>query len=417
MRVLLIICVLLSFSTQASELPKLLTLGDVLKLAKKPNLDEQQQQINVKFNEIELQSQQDKYSTTFDLDLQLARRDNEILDDRNYSHAFVKINKVLFDQNIEIAQDVAKSALKNERFTLQQLRDEKIIQVMQAFFNIILADMRYETILERLAMSAIRADRVQDDFDIQDASEVALLEKQALTQIDVSKRIEGEAQQIITRAKLAQLLDITYENRPDDLVKPNLKHFFKKELSEFEVWQKKVQSSNSELIELRRVLADLKQQRNFEVSNQEVIISSTIRLGEQTYDSSKNGSWRTGLNFTMPFGQSYSQKKKTAEILAKIQQQQLRIDQHAQDLNQQSLTLWLKLKTLKQLNATLITELDYRDLYLERARANYEMEIKSDIGDAMSNLTDTEWKLTKNEFDFVLTFTQLQQLAGENHAF
>jgi hypothetical protein len=50
------------------------------------------------------------------------------------------------------------------------------------------------------------------------------------------------------------------------------------------------------------------------------------------------------------------------------------------------------------------------------ARANYEMEIKSDIGNAMGNLTDTEWKLTKNEFDFVIVYTQLQQLAGEDYA-
>jgi hypothetical protein len=77
--------------------------------------------------------------------------------------------------------------------------------------------------------------------------------------------------------------------------------------------------------------------------------------------------------------------------------------------------LWLKLKTLKQRHQALTTELDYRDLYLELARANYEMEIKSDIGSAMSNLTDTEWKLTKNEFDFVIVFIQLQQLAGEDY--
>jgi hypothetical protein len=44
------------------------------------------------------------------------------------------------------------------------------------------------------------------------------------------------------------------------------------------------------------------------------------------------------------------------------------------------------------------------------------MEIKSDIGSAMGNLTDTEWKLTKNEFDFVIVLTQLQQLAGEDYA-
>jgi hypothetical protein len=39
---------------------------------------------------------------------------------------------------------------------------------MQAFFNVILADMRHETVLERLAISAIRANRIQDNFDVQD---------------------------------------------------------------------------------------------------------------------------------------------------------------------------------------------------------------------------------------------------------
>jgi hypothetical protein len=38
-------------------------------------------------------------------------------------------------------------------------------------------------------------------------------EKQTLTQFDAVKRIEAEAAQITTRAKLAQLLNITYENR------------------------------------------------------------------------------------------------------------------------------------------------------------------------------------------------------------
>jgi hypothetical protein len=54
------------------------------------------------------------------------------------------------------------------------------------------------------------------------------LEKRTLTQLDVVKSIEAEAAQITTRDKLAQLLNIAYENRPDDLVKPDLTYFFKK---------------------------------------------------------------------------------------------------------------------------------------------------------------------------------------------
>ncbi len=415
MKSLLIAWLFLSFSTQALELPNPLTLRHTLALATKQNLEQKQLHINIELDKIELKSYQDSYKTTVDLDLQLARRDNEKLGSTDYSHAFIKINKVLYDQNVEINQNAAKSTVKNTEFALQQLKIDKTTQVMQAFFNIILADMRHETVLERLAISAIRANRIQDNFDVEDASEVELLEKRTLTQLDVVKRIEAEAAQITTRAKLAQLLNIAYENRPDDLVKPDLTYFFKKELAGFEIWQEKIQLSNLELGELRRVLANLKQQRNLEKNNKEIVISSNIKLGEQSYDSSKNGNWRTGISFIMPFGQSQSQKNKTSKLLTKIKQQQLRIEQRTQALNQQALSLWLKLKTLKQRHQALTTELDYRDLYLELARANYEMEIKSDIGSAMSNLTDTEWKLTKNEFDFVIVFIQLQQLAGEDY--
>ncbi|CAC9508283.1 hypothetical protein [uncultured Gammaproteobacteria bacterium] len=415
MKSLLITWLFLSFSTQALELPNPLTLRHTLALATKQNLEQKQLHINIELDKIELKSYQDSYKTTVDLDLQLARRDNEKLGGTDYSHAFIKINKVLYDQNVEINQNAAKSTVKNTEFALQQLKIDKTTQVMQAFFNIILADMRHETVLERLAISAIRANRIQDNFDVEDASEVELLEKRTLTQLDVVKRIEAEAAQITTRAKLAQLLNIAYENRPDNLVKPDLTYFFKKELAGFEIWQKKIQLSNLELGELRRVLANLKQQRNLEKNNKEIVISSNIKLGEQSYDSSKNGNWRAGISFIMPFGQSQSQKNKTSKLLTKIKQQQLRIEQRTQALNQQALSLWLKLKTLKQRHQALTTELDYRDLYLELARANYEMEIKSDIGSAMSNLTDTEWKLTKNEFDFVIVFIQLQQLAGEDY--
>jgi hypothetical protein len=70
-------------------------------------LFQQQLSINIALDKIELESYQDGYKTTADLDLQLARRDNEKLGHTDYSHAFIKINKVLYDQNVEINQNAA----------------------------------------------------------------------------------------------------------------------------------------------------------------------------------------------------------------------------------------------------------------------------------------------------------------------
>jgi hypothetical protein len=112
MKSLLIAWLFLSFSTQALELPNPLTLRHTLALATKQNLEQKQLHINIELDKIELKSYQDSYKTTVDLDLQLARRDNEKLGSTDYSHAFIKINKVLYDQNVEINQNAAKSTVK-----------------------------------------------------------------------------------------------------------------------------------------------------------------------------------------------------------------------------------------------------------------------------------------------------------------
>ena len=414
-RLLLASLFFVSFSLQAIELANPLTLGEALNLAKQQSLDEQQQALTIKLDQVEVQSYQDLYKPSASIDLQLARRDSENSGTNN-SHAFLKVHQVLFDQNTSIKQATAEGDLSTSKLRLKALEDQKILQIMRAFFDVVLADMRYETILQRLAISAIREGRVRDDYEQQSASEVTLLEKQTQTQLDVSKRIEAESQQISTRAKLAQLLNVAYENRPDEIVKPNFKALVQQVPQEFEVWQEKVAKSNPKLNELSLELANLKQVLNQEKNNHEILVVSNARLGEQAYQREKNGNWRVGLNLTMPLGDSSTQKKKIAQLLLKIKQKQLSIEQLKHTLNQEALALFLKLKTLKQAHKALVTELDYRDLYLELARANYEMQIKSDIGYAMTNLTDTEWKLAKNEFDYVVTLTKLKQLAGENYA-
>ena len=414
-RLLLVSLFFTSLSLQANELANPLTLGEALKLAKQQNLDEQQQALNIELDQAEVLSYEDLYKPTATIDLQLGRRDSENSGTNN-SHAFLKVSQILFDQNTAIKQTQSEGDLSLSRLKLKTLEDKKILQIMRAFFDVVLADMRYETVLQRLAISAIREGRIRDDYEQKSASEVALLEKQTQTQLDVGKRIEAESKQISTRAKLAQLLNVAYENRPDELVRPNFKSLLQQAPQEFEVWQAKVVASNPRLKELNQELKQLKQTLSQEKNNHEILLVSNARLGEQAYQREKNGNWRVGLNLTMPLGDSSAQKKKIAQLLVKIKQKKLSIEQYKHVLNQEALALFLKLKTLKQTHKALVTELDYRDLYLELARANYEMQIKSDIGYAMTNLTDTEWKLAKNEFDYVVTLTKLKQLAGENYA-
>ena len=202
---------------------------------------------------------------------------------------------------------------------------------------------------------------------------------------------------------------------PDVLKRPRYKDIVEKDLEDFGIWNDKVKKNNPTLKNLERQLSDLNSQYSSENSNNEITITSTVRIGEQGYQRDKNGELRFGVGLSMPLGDSSSQSSKLSKLRNEINNQKLAIEIHKQNLTNDALELWSKLKTLKRQNNTLKILINSKDLSLELARAEYEMLMKTDIGMAMIEVTDAEWQMAKNEFDFVLTLTKLKQLAGENY--
>lgn len=60
------------------------------------------------------------------------------------------------------------------------------------------------------------------------------------------------------------------------------------------------------------------------------------------------------------------------------------------------------------------TAADYRELYLDRSRALYEMEVKADLGDAMVRVSEAERNLRKIQFDITLGWARLETLVGQD---
>ncbi len=404
--------ILLSSLVIAFEIPNPLSLEQALEIGKNQSLEVQKQQLIINTNLIDLQVAQSNFDLKASLDLQLAQRD-QYSDGIDDSYTFIRLEKTLFEQNSELGVNTAQQTIISAKQNLANLQKEKNIDIMHRFFDVILVDMQLETVLERLAISAIQADNVQDDFEINKASEVELLEKQAITQLDVSKRVKVEAEQILKRAKLADILGINYEDRPDDLIKPKLKHYFSKPFASLDELRKNAFKNNTTLQIMHRDLSSIKHQINSHKNDYGVVIKGNIRMGEQAYLREKNGKLRLGINLTMPLGNDNTRQQAIAKLGIQATQIELDIKQFKQNLSSRVLTLWLTLNELKQIQKSLTTELDYRDLYLERASAHYEMELESDIGDALTQFTNTEYKLAKNQFDFVITFEKLALLTGE----
>ncbi len=57
-------------------------------------------------------------------------------------------------------------------------------------------------------------------------------------------------------------------------------------------------------------------------------------------------------------------------------------------------------------------KISYRDLYLDRSRALYELEVRTDLGDAMTQMTEAQWEATRAKYRLALTWAKIDALTG-----
>jgi Fur family zinc uptake transcriptional regulator len=79
---------------------------------------------------------------------------------------------------------------------------------------------------------------------------------------------------------------------------------------------------------------------------------------------------------------------------------------------QQVLEIWMELDRLGTQREALQVTSDYRDLYLDRSRTLYDMDMQTDLGDSMTQIADIQWQKARNRFDILLAQARLKALAG-----
>ena len=76
------------------------------------------------------------------------------------------------------------------------------------------------------------------------------------------------------------------------------------------------------------------------------------------------------------------------------------------------LDIWLELDTLRLRIEEVNALGDYRELYLDRSRALYELEVRTDLGDAMVQTSAVRLQRAEVVFDWLLAQARLAALAG-----
>jgi len=84
-----------------------------------------------------------------------------------------------------------------------------------------------------------------------------------------------------------------------------------------------------------------------------------------------------------------------------------------QYLRQAALEQLLSIGLLEAQQKENSVEIDYRDLYLDRSRTLYELEVKADLGDAMTNQTTARLAQMETDYQLLMSWAVLDALQGK----
>ncbi len=391
-----------------SEIDNPLTLYEALEIA--DNLDiavkEQQLRINnerLRYNII------NPYDIKSALTIKAGRRDS-FQSDFDDSATHINITKNLFDKNANTELILQKIRIKREENYLRHIKLAQKIILMSAFFDVILSDLEFQYATEKLALSAVRERQKREDLEIDEVSELEALEAKNKLEQDSYARLAIEAKQILTRAKLAELLGLKFPERPNELLRPDLSNYWQKDLATLEEWYKLVHVHNLEIIALKSFLLELNTKKQHE-NKRQIVVSGYLKLGEQSYQKDKEGRYRLGIHTNIALHDSRVNKR-LEEIDLQIQNKVLDLERKTRELNQMTLKSWLDLSMFKRKKQALEVTRLYDDFYLEKARSEYEMNLSRDLGNAMVNWTKTTLEIARVEFEFVTTYQKLILLSA-----
>ncbi|MBT2988911.1 MAG: TolC family protein [Candidatus Thiodiazotropha sp. (ex Ctena orbiculata)] len=332
-------------------------------------------------------------------------------DSRNDSLARLSLSKQLYDfGRTGHAEEAAKAGLASRQWQLLEIRQQRRLDVMARFFDVLLADLEYARDNEALSIDYIRFDRARTKNELGKVSEIDMVELESIYQQALRKMRASRNRQRITRSQLAISLNRPLD-LPADLVSPVFEPLG--ELPEIEQLVEKALRENPKRKGLQAELqAAVKQLQASEAEDNPVLRAELEAAAYQRKLGGRN-LMTAALVIELPLYQGNRVDSEIAKQRALVQRKQAELARHELALRQQLLDHWMKLDRLKVDRDALGVTADFRDLYLDRSRTLYDLDMATDLGDSMSQIADIQMQRARNDFQIQLTHARIKALTGE----
>lgn len=307
-------------------------------------------------------------------------------------------------------QQAARSEAQAMAMQYQSQRDQHRLDIMRAFFDVLLADQENFRDDEAMAVAYIALDRLRNRLELGQSSDIEVLQQESVYQGVRYRVLESESRQRITRSQLANLLNRPGE-LPAELATPAF-DYTDRPLPEYEQLLNLAQLHNPTLKSLQLALEAAQRRVESERSERMPRLDGELEASSYSRELGGNDKWRAGVTLSVPIYNGNRVDSAIAVAQAEVMRLRGELTQGRQELRQALLQSWFELQRLELKGEQAQSELNYRELYLDRSRANYEMEVTADLGDAMVRLSDAQLALIKNDFNTALAWEQLRALVG-----
>ncbi|HHJ11657.1 MAG TPA: TolC family protein [Chromatiales bacterium] len=409
---LLAAVLLLPSLPHAAPLPEPLTLGQALALADAhhPLLERARAELEAARAELLQADSSDDLEVRAELEARWVKPPTFAPQDNDDSRARLRVDKRLYDFG-RTEHRVAAARLDTEgRRTLLELSRRKLrLQVMQRFFEVLLADLEFARDNEEMAVVFVRLDKARKKNELGQLSDIDLLALETRYQEIRSKRYRSEARQRLARQRLALLLGRP-EDLPDTLAPPVLDN--DRPLPEYEELVRRALADNPELQALRAQLEGAAKRLEAARASARPVITGRMEATHYQRSFGYRDPFRASLAIDIPLYVGDRRRAEEADAWARLHSLQARLKEAELTLREQLLDSWQRVQTLKAQRDQADTNRDYRELYLDRSRTRYEQELTTDLGDAMVRQSEARLLSSRTEFELALAWATLDLLTG-----
>jgi len=331
----------------------------------------------------------------------------------NDHKASLNIRKPLYDFGYTSSRlEAAQTGVDAEQFEYRHALAQQQIEISRSFFDAILSDIKFAWDNEAMAILYVQVDKTRDRFDLKQVSEVELLKAETDYQQLLTTRRNTEILQRISRAQLAESI-----NRPGELsaelVAPEIE-FKNLQLPDPEILIQRAMATNFELrAQLKRVEATASAMDAARKKSRPTL-AAEIEVADYSRELPSREDWRAAVNLKIPLYENALVKSEVAEKRALWLAQQAQLTRLQSELRRQVYSRWMALNDFITKSAELETAAQAAERTLDKRRGEYELELRTDYGDALVNTSRVRYQQAKNSFDMIIAAMQLALLTGES---